>query len=149
MLPWKLIRTRSLPWSVPSGEGKTTMLRLILSLLQPSGSGSYHVCAGDNHRTQIEMSPSTRKLFSYVASGEIPCFPVRLQKICETSNQMPPTKKSSTPARLACAPDFVESSDGIQEHGQRTRRRILRKDRHRETFHCQGTASPLADPVAR
>ena len=49
----------------PSGEGKTTMLRLILSLLQPSG-GSYHVCAGDNHRTQIEMSPSTRKLFSYV-----------------------------------------------------------------------------------
>ena len=52
----------------PSGEGKTTMLRLILSLLQPSG-GSYHVCAGDNHRTQIEMSPSTRKLFSYVPQG--------------------------------------------------------------------------------
>lgn len=79
----------------PSGEGKTTMLRLILSLLQPSG-GSYHVCAGDNHRTQIEMSPSTRKLF-LMYLREIPCFPVRLQKICETSNQMPPTKKSSTP----------------------------------------------------
>lgn len=80
----------------PSGEGKTTMLRLILSLLQPSG-GSYHVCAGDNHRTQIEMSPSTKTNLFLMYLREIPCFPVRLQKICETSNQMPPTKKSSTP----------------------------------------------------
>ncbi len=50
------------------GGQNNDALRLILSLLQPSG-GSYHVCAGDNHRTQIEMSPSTRKLFSYVPQG--------------------------------------------------------------------------------
>ena len=52
----------------PSGEGKTTMLRLILSLLTPQ-TGSFHVCAGKNHSNMLDMSPSTRKLFSYVPQG--------------------------------------------------------------------------------
>ena len=52
----------------PSGEGKTTMLRLILSLLTPQ-EGSSHICAGADHEHMIDMSPSTRKLFSYVPQG--------------------------------------------------------------------------------
>ena len=52
----------------PSGEGKTTMLRLILSLLKPQ-SGEEWVCAGEDRKKKIEMSPSTRKLFSYVPQG--------------------------------------------------------------------------------
>ena len=111
------------------------MLRLILSLLQPSG-GSYHVCAGDNHRTQIEMSPSTRKLFSYVPQGNTHVFPVRLQKICETSNQMPPTKKSSTPCSWHVP--------GISWKSFRTAFRAWSKNAAAdspkagtETFHCQ------------
>ena len=97
----------------PSGEGKTTMLRLILSLLQPSG-GSYHVCAGDNHRTQIEMSPSTRKLFSYVPQGNT----MFSGTIAENMRNVKPDATDEEIIRalqLACAWDFVEKlPDGIQ-----------------------------------
>ena len=37
----------------PSGEGKTTMLRLILSLLTPQ-EGSSHICAGTDHEHMID-----------------------------------------------------------------------------------------------
>lgn len=97
----------------PSGEGKTTMLRLILSLLQPSG-GSYHVCAGDNHRTQIEMSPSTRKLFSYVPQGNT----MFSGTIAENMRNVKPDATDEEiihALQLACAWDFVEKlPDGIQ-----------------------------------
>ena len=52
----------------PSGEGKTTMLRLILSLLRAQ-SGEFQICAGSDHNQKLNMSPSTRKLFSYVPQG--------------------------------------------------------------------------------
>ena len=97
----------------PSGEGKTTMLRLILSLLQPSG-GLYHVCAGDNHRTQIEMSPSTRKLFSYVPQGNT----MFSGTIAENMRNVKPDATDEEiihALQLACAWDFVEKlPDGIQ-----------------------------------
>lgn len=41
----------------PSGEGKTTMLRLILSLLTPQ-EGSSHICAGTNHEHMIDDPPA-------------------------------------------------------------------------------------------
>ena len=97
----------------PSGEGKTTMLRLILSLLQPSG-GSCHVCAGDNHQTQIEMSPSTRKLFSYVPQGNT----MFSGTIAENMRNVKPDATDEEiihALQLACAWDFVEKlPDGIQ-----------------------------------
>ena len=97
----------------PSGEGKTTMLRLILSLLQPSG-GSCHVCAGDKHRTQIEMSPSTRKLFSYVPQGNT----MFSGTIAENMRNVKPDATDEEiihALQLACAWDFVEKlPDGIQ-----------------------------------
>ena len=97
----------------PSGEGKTTMLRLILSLLQSSG-GSCHVCAGDNHRTQIEMSPSTRKLFSYVPQGNT----MFSGTIAENMRNVKPDATDEEiihALQLACAWDFVEKlPDGIQ-----------------------------------
>lgn len=46
----------------PSGEGKTTMLRLILGLLQPS-EGTIEVFDGE---ATLPLSPGTRSLFSYV-----------------------------------------------------------------------------------
>ena len=52
----------------PSGEGKTTMLRLLLSLLKPQ-NGDLSVCSGANFSKKISLSPSTRKLFSYVPQG--------------------------------------------------------------------------------
>ena len=97
----------------PSGEDKTTMLRLILSLLQSSG-GSCHVCAGDNHRTQIEMSPSTRKLFSYVPQGNT----MFSGTIAENMRNVKPDATDEEiihALQLACAWDFVEKlPDGIQ-----------------------------------
>lgn len=53
----------------PSGEGKTTMLRLILSLLHPK-SGEAVLTAGEGSSHQdIPITPATRKLFSYVPQG--------------------------------------------------------------------------------
>lgn len=50
----------------PSGEGKTTLLRLMLGLVRPRG-GSAVLCdsAGDVY----DLGPQTRKCFSYVPQG--------------------------------------------------------------------------------
>ena len=95
----------------PSGEGKTTMLRLILSLLYAQ-SGTFHICAGQNHEKQVPMSPSTRKLFSYVPQGNT------MFSIAENMRNVKPdaTDEEIVEAlKLACAWDFVEQlPDGIQ-----------------------------------
>lgn len=50
----------------PSGQGKTTTLRLLLGLIQP-GKGKLWV--GNPGEAGLEVSPSTRCLFSYVPQG--------------------------------------------------------------------------------
>ena len=55
----------------PSGEGKTTMLRLLLSLIF-SGEGDSVIYNGikENENTEyMTLSPSARKMFSYVPQG--------------------------------------------------------------------------------
>lgn len=55
----------------PSGEGKTTMIRLILSLMQPQG-GSATLCSGSGAGEDCDsmmLSPATRRLFAYVPQG--------------------------------------------------------------------------------
>lgn len=51
----------------PSGEGKTTMLRLILSLMQTQDGTAY--LTGEGQEDAVPLTPSTRKLFSYVPQG--------------------------------------------------------------------------------
>ena len=51
----------------PSGEGKTTMLRILLSLLSTKDGSC--VVYGNDKEAAIKLSPSTRKLFSYVPQG--------------------------------------------------------------------------------
>lgn len=55
----------------PSGEGKTTMLRLILALIKPTeGKGKFWSGTTLNEDSQIiELSPAARKMFSYVPQG--------------------------------------------------------------------------------
>lgn len=96
----------------PSGEGKTTMLRLMLSLLTPQ-AGSFHVCAGASHEHQIPLSPSTRKLFSYVPQGNT-MFSGTI------ADNMRNVKPDATDGEIieamkqSCAWDFVEKlPDGI------------------------------------
>ena len=50
----------------PSGEGKTTMIRLILGLIRPE-KGNVILQAGNGQ--EIEMNAETRHLFSYVPQG--------------------------------------------------------------------------------
>ena len=50
----------------PSGEGKTTLLRLLLGIVRPK-NGSLELCAEDGSR--IRVSASTRALFAYVPQG--------------------------------------------------------------------------------
>ena len=50
----------------PSGEGKTTMLRLILGLIRPQ-EGNAIIRAYDG--TEVKMNADTRHLFSYVPQG--------------------------------------------------------------------------------
>lgn len=97
----------------PSGEGKTTMLRLILSLLRAQAGESY-LCSGADHQKKMEMSASTRKLFSYVPQGNT----MFSGTIAENMRNVKPeaTDAEITEAlKLACAWEFVEKlPDGIQ-----------------------------------
>lgn len=97
----------------PSGEGKTTMLRLILSLLKAQ-SGSSHICAGHNEEEQLAMSPSTRKLFSYVPQGNT----MFSGTIAENLRNVKPDASNEEiieALKLACAWEFVEKlPDGIE-----------------------------------
>ncbi len=101
----------------PSGEGKTTMLRLILSLI-PIQTGRAFLCGGDGRMGQngegwVELSPSTRKLFSYVPQGNT----LFSGTIAENMRSVKPDaseEEIKEVLRLACAWEFVEKlPDGI------------------------------------
>ena len=97
----------------PSGEGKTTMLRLLLSLLKPQ-NGELSVCSGANFSKKISLSPSTRKLFSYVPQGNT----MFSGTIAENMRIVKPEATDAEiieALKLACAWEFVAKlPDGIQ-----------------------------------
>lgn len=87
----------------PSGEGKTTLLRLLLGIVRPK-AGTLELYAEDGNA--IAVSPSTRQFFAYVPqentlfSGTI-AENLRLIKSNATEDEMYAALK------LACADDFV------------------------------------------
>lgn len=101
----------------PSGEGKTTMLRVMLSLMQSQGGeallvgGNQMESSGSTEK--IPLTPSTRKLFSYVPQGNT----MLSGTIAENMRNVKPdaTDEEIIDAlKLACAWDFVEKlPDGI------------------------------------
>ena len=97
----------------PSGGGKTTMLRLILSLLRAQ-EGEAWIGAGEETSQRLVLSPSTRKLFSYVPQGNT----MFSGTIAENMRNVKPeaTDEEIIEAlKLACAWDFVEKlPDGIE-----------------------------------
>lgn len=88
----------------PSGEGKTTMIRLILGLVRPE-RGSAFLKASDG-RT-VEMNADTRFLFAYVPQGNT----ILSGTIAENMRMV---KEEATDEeiiealKIACAWDFVE-----------------------------------------
>ena len=95
----------------PSGEGKTTLLRLLLGIIRPK-KGSLQICAEDGDC--IAISPSTRRLFTYVPqnnklfSGTI-AENLRLIKPDATDEELYDV------LTLACADEFVHRlPEGLQ-----------------------------------
>lgn len=87
----------------PSGEGKTTMLRIILSLMRVQG-GEAFLYSGED---RIPLSPSTRKMFSYVPQGNT----MFSGTIAENMRNVKPdaTDEEIVEAlKKACAWEFVE-----------------------------------------
>jgi ABC-type bacteriocin/lantibiotic exporter with double-glycine peptidase domain len=92
----------------PSGEGKTTMLRLLLSLMSVQ-DGSAVVCAADSEADgeKLPLSPATRKLFSYVPQGNT----MFSGTIAENMRNVKPDAADEEiieVLKLACAWEFVE-----------------------------------------
>lgn len=87
----------------PSGEGKTTMLRLILSLMPLTAGQAYLEGKGGS----LEMCPSTRQLFSYVPQGNT----MFSGTIAENMRNVKPDATDEEIIeclKLACAWEFVE-----------------------------------------
>ena len=95
-----------------SGQGKTTMLRILLSLLRPQ-HGSLCFYAGDDISQQISFSPSTRQLFSYVPQGNT----MFSGTVAENLRSVKPDADDSeleSALKAACAWDFISAlPDGI------------------------------------
>lgn len=97
----------------PSGEGKTTMLRLILALLKPvQGEIVLWGGSGSSQET-LSLSPSCRQMFSYVPQGNT----MFSGTIAENMRHVKPdaTEEEIKEALItACAWDFVSAmKDGI------------------------------------
>ena len=102
----------------PSGEGKTTLLRLLLGIVQPKeGSLILRSTDGDS----IAISPSTRSLFAYVPQGNT-MFSGTVGENLRLIRPEATDEQLFEVLRLACAEDFVQQlplglNTPIQEHG--------------------------------
>lgn len=101
----------------PSGGGKTTLIRLVLALMQPQ-SGTVLLSGGgttpsDENWESIPLTPAARKLFSYVPQGNT----MFSGTIAENMKNVKPDATDEeiiTALKLACAWDFVSAlPDGI------------------------------------
>lgn len=103
----------------PSGEGKTTMIRLILGLIRPE-QGQTVIKASDGR--EVEMNAETRHLFAYVPQGNT----ILSGTIAENMRMV---KEEATDEeiiealKISCAWEFVEKlPDGINSSiGERGR----------------------------
>ena len=94
----------------PSGEGKTTMIRLILGLVRPQ-DGSVEIIARNG--TSIEANANTRPLFAYVPQGNT----ILSGTIAENMRMVKEDAEDweiIEALKIACAWEFVEKlPDGI------------------------------------
>lgn len=96
----------------PSGEGKTTMLRILLALLEPQ-FGSLSIQNAKDASVFVDYSPAIRRLFSYVPQGNAMFSGTIAQNM---RNVKPDATDEEIIACLktACAWDFVHKlPDGI------------------------------------
>lgn len=101
----------------PSGEGKTTMLRLLLSLVKPSGGELYLEAEGE----RFPLGPSIRQAFSYVPQGNT----LFSGTVAENLRSVKPDATDDelrSALELSCAWDFVRrlpkgADSAVKERG--------------------------------
>lgn len=95
----------------PSGEGKTTMLRLMLGLLHPQEGE--RILIGETDGEKIAVDPSARRLFSYVPQGNT-MFSGTIAENMRNVRPEASDEKICEVLKAACAWEFVEKlPDGI------------------------------------
>ena len=87
----------------PSGEGKTTLLRLLLGIVRPK-SGKLSLYAPDG--SLQEISASTRSLFAYVPQGNT-MFSGTVRENLQRIRPEATDEQIYEALRLACAEDFI------------------------------------------
>lgn len=93
----------------PSGDGKTTFLRCILSLARLSeGEGYFQSC-----NDRLELSPSTRKLFSSVPQKSF-LFSGDVKDNLSFADPQASDTEMIEALKTACAWDFLTDREGLQ-----------------------------------
>lgn len=88
----------------PSGEGKTTMIRLLLGLIRPE-EGKVSLIANTGER--IEMNAETRHLFAYVPQGNT-CFSGTIADNMRVVKEDATEEEIIAALQVACAWEFVQ-----------------------------------------
>ena len=94
----------------PSGEGKTTMLRMLLSIIRPK-QGATYICAGnktpEDGADSVALTASTRQLFAYVPQGNT-MFSGTIADNMRNVKGDATDEEIIEALQLACAWEFVE-----------------------------------------
>lgn len=92
----------------PSGEGKTTMLRMILGLIHPE-EGRVSLCCHDG--TKADVNADVREFFSYVPQGNT-VFSGTIADNLRMVREDATEEQMMQALRAACAWDFVQKLPG-------------------------------------
>jgi ABC-type bacteriocin/lantibiotic exporter with double-glycine peptidase domain len=98
----------------PSGQGKTTMMRLLLALLRPQEGNAYLMAgAGGKNAARLLLTPSSRELFSYVPQGNT-MFSGTIAENMRNVKEDATDEEIIHALTLSCAWEFVQKlPDGI------------------------------------
>ena len=95
----------------PSGEGKTTLLRMLLGLIQPqSGSAVLKY-----REEETPLSAATRNAFAYVPQGNS-MFAGTIEENLKLVNPTAEQDEIENALKIACAYDFVQELSGGLQH---------------------------------
>ena len=96
----------------PSGEGKTTMLRILLGLVSAQKG---HISAESGER-KMQISPATRKMFAYVPQGNTMMSGTIRENLCLLKTDASEEEIWDV-LKIVCADEFVRNeSNGLDTY---------------------------------